>query len=849
MAKIDDINKRLEASVETAEDLKNTIENVAKNNDVEVVKGTDTPKSVVEKMGQQLGNIDSISELNLTYGEESPTYDTTDGMTVRATGQLKYGTDKTTTFDTEFNLPLVPADDTITIDVDEQNKKFTIKSKKSEGAPAFVFATKQDFLDWIDGKITTDINGKTIADLQIGSSVYIREAETPDYWCSSKSTPLTISDFTELETDFNPDDYLAKNNTTEYTPTGDYNPATKKYADSKVAKYTEKGKTVYGTEEGEQKNYSISTEPTANSIAQRDESGKLTTATPTTDNDATNKKYVDDSNDITSLDLSYGEEMVIYDTTDGITINGNARKANADGSTKDFAVEMNIPIVAGDGINIDAKNNNKQIEIKSVTTLVGETAPTTSTVGYIGQLYLNTTDNSTYQCKAISDGSYTWKLVNEDKFVKSTRNASGAFDVVYARGKGSSQEDYFKGMTTSDIKGTLMLRESGSYGNTFIGTPIPSADGRYIANLDYLKKYEQCRTGTSDPTSTTVAYYVGQLYLNTTENTLFKCDSINGSTYTWTTVCENGGKAVILSAPPTAMNGTITEEQLATLQANDNNYIFLNNEIYRLDDKQLTEGFLIYSHTGQDNSKMIFIKEISITISTLAWTLTKFQPQEVLEFDENPIKNSNNPVKSKGIQQAFVKQGVADINDCSTYDELYNVLASSSNGTGIGNIGISANTSIKTLLPALPFNSNYVNCFAKIVAGVDNSYYVIEICTIDLYDNAQTIPTYRMQIGKNFVDNTATYRVSKWYNPAGKYETQKGIVTWSAERSHTQTITFPEAFSSVPTVVCTAIGVDTVHTSNICGLAEVTATGFTVAVYGVGSNDKSIGVHWIAIGE
>ena len=112
----------------------------------------------------------------------------------------------------------------------------------------------------------------------------------------------------------------------------------------------------------------------------------------------------------------------------------------------------------------------------------------------------------------------------------------------------------------------------------------------------------------------------------------------------------------------------------------------------------------------------------------------------------------------------------------------------------------------------------------------------------------QTIPTYKLQIGKNLVDNTATYRVSKWYNPAGKYETQKGIVTWSAERSHTQTITFPEAFSSVPTVVCTAIGVDAVHTSNICGLAEVTATSFTVAVYGFGSNDKSIGVHWIAIG-
>lgn len=301
MAEIDEINARLSQSVDTAEDLKNTIENVAKNNDVEVVKGTDTPKSVVEKMGQQLGNIDSISELNLTYGEESPTYDATDGMTVRATGQLKYGTDKTTTFDTEFNLPLVPADNSITIGVDEPNKKFTIKS---------------------------------------------------------------------------------------------------------------------------------------------------------------------------------------------------------------------------------------------VTTLVGEADPTTSTVGYIGQLYLNTTDNSTYQCTAISNGSYTWKLVNEDKFVKSMINSSGSSSTaVYVRsGRGGEpQEDKLVLATAYISQGTIMQRESGDP-MCKIYTPRPTLNNKYIINIDYLQKYEQCRTGTSDPTSTTVAYYVGQLYLNTTNNALWICSAIGSETpktYIW----------------------------------------------------------------------------------------------------------------------------------------------------------------------------------------------------------------------------------------------------------------------------------------------------------------------------
>ena len=211
-------------------------------------------------------------------------------------------------------------------------------------------------------------------------------------------------------------------------------------------------------------------------------------------------------------------------------------------------------------------------------------------------------------------------------------------------------------------------------------------------------------------------------------------------------------------------------------------------------------------------------------------------------------QNKKFTIKSN-IQQAFVEQGIADINNCSTYDELYNALANSPNGTGVGSIGFASQEPIRSLLPTIPFSANFVNVYAKIIAGNDNNAWVIELSTIDLYSNGQTIPTYKLQIGKNLVDNTATYRVSKWYNPAGKYKVQKGIVTWSAEKSHTQQILFPDAFDTAPTVVCTAIAVDNVYTTNVCGLVEVTNAVFTVAVYGVGKNDKSIGVHWIAIGE
>ena len=216
---------------------------------------------------------------------------------------------------------------------------------------------------------------------------------------------------------------------------------------------------------------------------------------------------------------------------------------------------------------------------------------------------------------------------------------------------------------------------------------------------------------------------------------------------------------------------------------------------------------------------------------------------ESLQSVNTNITNLSNQVKND-----FVKQGLADINTCSDYEQLYTALSNSPNGSGVGDIGYASQEAIRYLLPAIPFPANFVDVYAKIIAGNDNNAWVIELSTIDLYSNGQTIPTYKLQIGKNIVDGNAQYRVSKWYNPAGKYEVQKGIVTWSAARSHTQTITFPEAFSSVPTIVCTAIGVDAVHTSNICGLTEVTTTGFKFAVYGFGNNDKSIGAHWVAIG-
>lgn len=83
---------------------------------------------------------------------------------------------------------------------------------------------------------------------------------------------------------------------------------------------------------------------------------------------------------------------------------------------------------------------------------------------------------------------------------------------------------------------------------------------------------------------------------------------------------DGTARGVIISAPASVTQGTLTEEQLSILQVSDNNYIVFSSEIYRLADKQHTTGILSYTHTGWNGNAMLD-KSINIIVSTGAWTL------------------------------------------------------------------------------------------------------------------------------------------------------------------------------------------------------------------------------------
>lgn len=66
---------------------------------------------------------------------------------------------------------------------------------------------------------------------------------------------------------------------------------------------------------------------------------------------------------VTSLNMNIGQEVVTYDTTDGITVSGNGNFVYGDKATT-FVSEYNLPVVAGAGISIDANAAGDQVEIK-----------------------------------------------------------------------------------------------------------------------------------------------------------------------------------------------------------------------------------------------------------------------------------------------------------------------------------------------------------------------------------------------------------------------------------------------------------------------------------------------------
>ena len=144
-------------------------------------------------------------------------------------------------------------------------------------------------------------------------------------------------------------------------------------------------------------------------------------------------------NDLTKLDIVTGTPVVTYDSTSGAQIVADG-KAYAGSQTFDFEVEMNLPIVPGENITIDATENADALQIKaegggsvtsSVKVCLAKISGTDGTSGGY-ELYFfipyNQTGTPTFQ-QFLSYYSYNAFLVN-GVYINSSGNSGIVYNAV-----------------------------------------------------------------------------------------------------------------------------------------------------------------------------------------------------------------------------------------------------------------------------------------------------------------------------------------------------------------------------------------------------------------------------------
>ena len=126
-------------------------------------------------------------------------------------------------------------------------------------------------------------------------------------------------------------------------------------------------------------------------------------------------------------------------------------------------------------------------------------------------------------------------------------------------------------------------------------------------------------------------------------------------------------------------SGTLTTEQLNLLRADNNNYIICDNELYYLNDTMTSQGYLVYTHTGEDELNNINIKTLSILISNNSWSIQVAPIQkkiplnnvnEVLEFAESEYQKSKNLLCVN--QFLETKSGLTITGDYDTQKYIFN---------------------------------------------------------------------------------------------------------------------------------------------------------------------------------
>ena len=205
--------------------------------------------------------------------------------------------------------------------------------------------------------------------------------------------------------------YLAKDNSASYNPTGDYNPATKKYVDDSINTETTKVRII--NDEGTSlqtrnfKGYIKLSEPQYQTLKT---SGSLTIGGETIEFSPLDTNYV------TPAAADVVKQNYVGDWTSGTDYDINDVVAyNVSNTSRGYFIALGDVEDSTSAPNVDTTNWKEILEVPvgALPVLTGQYDPSANTVGQINQLYLRTMTNQLFICYDYNatQNRYYWKPI------------------------------------------------------------------------------------------------------------------------------------------------------------------------------------------------------------------------------------------------------------------------------------------------------------------------------------------------------------------------------------------------------------------------------------------------------
>lgn len=269
-----------------------------------------------------------------------------------------------------------------------------------------------------------------------------------------------------------------------------------------------------------------------------------------------------DKIEITDIDLTLGDETVLYDTTNGIQLSATGKITRKDGTSEQPQVDLDIPIVPGNGIKIDKVANKEQVAVKVDTEVVAVKsdltlyAKTSDLDSYVKTTTLNTTLADYAKTTDLAAYAKTVDVVEKSQVGAASGVASLGTDGKVPAAQLPTIDNYSKFSeidlqnsnvvpTYSATKGvTVTSTGSMKHANNVVDTPIntmvvPITAGKNMSatesgNHVVFAANDQVGVGETLPAGSDSE----KIFINTAENTAKVYYNDNG---TWKVVDVQGG--------------------------------------------------------------------------------------------------------------------------------------------------------------------------------------------------------------------------------------------------------------------------------------------------------------------